>query len=277
MKFIHLFVVVVLMFCVPAFSTDAQTDLNLSKTVESLQKLKQLPLSEPSLQRLYLVRHGESTANVYFEVNGKKVRYVSGQSLNIPLTEVGREQIQQLAKKLAERFPKDMRLVITSSTALRTQQTAKILFDELSKTHPHIILTTEVYAGLSERSLGKWEGELRDEKYTQATLAWKALPAAKKFFLPEVEGGESYRDVVERALPALEEIYDRYSGSTIIAVTSYHAINATAIQMNNLIPSLSTVPESNLPNLDLDNGDLVLLEIPSCFKNIEVVSHIKND
>lgn len=266
----------------PVFSSpsaEVQTKLKLSSRSEQLDQLAQLPVSDESLQRIYLVRHGESTANVYFEIDGKKVRYVSGQSPGIPLTESGKAQILELAKKLAERFPKEAQLIITSSTALRTQQTAKILFEELSKTHSNVILAEEVYQGLNERHLGEWEGQLKDENYTKAESAWKALSAADKFFSPEVKGGESYNEVADRALSDLSEIYKRYSGNTIIAVTSFNTINATAIQMNNLTSSLSTTTGTNLPKLELGNGDLVLLETPKNldFKNTQVVSHIKHD
>lgn len=259
--------------------TEVQTDLKLSSKVEPLNELVQLPISDESLQRIYLVRHGESTANVYFEVDGKKVRYVSGQSTNIPLTEIGKAQIQKLAEKLAIRFPKEARLIITSSSALRTQQTAKILFEELLKTHSNTILTEEVYQGLNERSLGEWEGKLKDERYTEAESAWRAMSAADKFISPEVEGGESSIKVADRALLALAKIYDRYLGGTVIAVTSFNTINATAIQVNNLSGSLSTIPGTNLPKLDLGNGDLVLLETfkDRGFEDTKVVSHIRNE
>lgn len=179
---------------------------------------------------------------------------------------------------LAERLPKDAPLIITTSTALRTQETAKILFEELSKTHSDVILTEETYKGLNERSLGPWEGQLKDEKYVKAESAWKAMSAADKFFSPEVEGGESYNEVAQRAIPELKGIYKGHSEYTIIAVTSYNTINATAIQMNNLVDSLSTVPESNLPKIDLSNGDLLLLETPKHrdFDHTQVVSHIKS-
>lgn len=266
----------------PVFSntiTEIQSDLRLSSRSERLEKLGQLPVSEDDLQRMYLVRHGESTANVYFEIDGKKVRYVSGESLSIPLTEMGRTQILELARKIAERFPKEAHLIITSSTALRTQETAKILFEELLKTHSNVLLTEEVYPGLNERHLGEWEGQVRDENYINAQSAWRAISAADKFFTPEVEGGESYNEVANRALSALAQIYKRYSGNTIIVVTSFNTINATVIQMNNLSSSLSTTPGTNLPKLDLGNGDLVLLETPTNldFENTHVVSHIKHD
>jgi broad specificity phosphatase PhoE len=266
----------------PVFSsilTENRTDLRLSSRSEHLEQLGELPVSDEALQRMYLVRHGESTANVYFEIDGKKVRFVSGQSSNIPLTETGKAQILELTKKLAERFPKETRLIITSSTALRTQQTAKILFKELSKTHSNVLLTEEVYQGLNERHLGEWEGQLKDESYTKAESAWRAMAAVDKFFSPEVEGGESCKEVADRALLALAEIYNRYSGNTIIAVTSFNTINATAIQMNNLPSFLSITPGSNLPKLDLGNGDLVLLETSKNlgFENTHVESHIKSD
>lgn len=265
-------------FVLSASQPEGKTDFRLTSRSERLEEVAALPVTDEALQRMYLVRHGESTANVYFEIDGKRVRYVSGQSPNIPLTETGREQILALAKKLAERFPKEARLMITSSTALRTRQTAQILFQELSKIHPNVVFCEEVYSGLNERHLGDWEGRLKDESYIKAESPWKALPAAEKFFTPEVEEGECYSQVAERALSALGEIYGRYYGATVIAVTSFNTINAVAIKMNDLVDSLPTDPASNLPRLDLGNGDLVLLETGRnlTFEETRVISHIKN-
>ncbi len=266
----------------PVFSNpvaETQVDLKLAPKDEILSQLAQLPISDESMQRLYLVRHGESTANVYFEIEGKKVRYVSGQSTDIPLTEIGKEQILGLARKLTERFPKQARLIITSSSAVRTQQTAKILFDELSKTHPNVTLTKGIYPGLNERSLGDWEGKLKDENYSNAEKAWRAMPAAEKFLTPEVVGGESYAEVASRALLSLADIYNHYSDHTVIVVTSFNTINAVALQMNKINTCLSTLPGTMFPKLTLGNGDLVLLETPKSkgFESAQVVSHIKHE
>lgn len=265
----------------PVFShpvAETQVDLKLAPKDEILSQLAQLPISDESMQRLYLVRHGESTANVYFEIDGKEVRYVSGQSTDIPLTEMGKEQILGLARKLTERFPKQARLIITSSSAVRTQQTAKILFDELSKTHPNVTLTEDIYPGLNERSLGDWEGKLKDENYSNAEKAWRSMPAAEKFLAPEVVGGESYAEVASRALLSLADIYNHYSDHTVIMVTSFNTINAIALQMNKINTCLSTLPGTVFPKLTLGNGDLVLLETPKSkgFESAQVVSHIKH-
>lgn len=174
----------------------------LAPKTENLTDLTELPTSDEAIQRSYLIRHGESTANVYFEVDGKKVRYVSGQSTEIPLTDLGRQQITTLAEKLSRCFPKHAKLVLVSSTAQRTQQTARILFEELSKTHPNVILASEVYDGLNERHLGAWEGLLKDENYMKAEAPRKKLSGAEKFISPEVSDGESYNQVASRALPA---------------------------------------------------------------------------
>jgi broad specificity phosphatase PhoE len=237
----------------------------------------ELPTSDQILQRIYLVRHGESTANVYFEVDGRKVRYICGQSTEIPLTELGKKQISELGEKLARELPIETKLVILSSTAQRTQQTAKIIFEGLSKTHSKVILASEVYEGLNERSLRNWEGLLRDEKYNEAEAPWKAMSAVHKFFSPEVEGGESYEEVANRALLALEEIHSCYSGSTVIAVTSFHTINAIIIELTGALARVSTNAKTELPKLNLGNGDMVLLETPQNhgFKASLIISHIK--
>lgn len=69
--------------------TEIMTDSKLTSITEDLKQLDQLPVSDEIFQRMYLVRHGVSTANVYFEIDGKRVRYVSGESPSVPLTENG--------------------------------------------------------------------------------------------------------------------------------------------------------------------------------------------
>jgi broad specificity phosphatase PhoE len=248
----------------------------LTSKVEELNKLNELPVTNESTQRTYLIRHGESTANVYFEVDGKKVRYVSGKSTDIPLTAKGSLQIRALAQKLATYFPEKTKLVIVSSTAKRTQLTAKILFDILSKTHSDITLEQEGYEGLDERHLGEWEGRIKDETYTAAEASWKQLSAAKKFFTPEVEGGESYHEVARRALPAMQEIVGKYKNATVLTATSFNTINALALQLSGEQQHLSEEMGTEMPNLNLGNGDLVLFETQKSFANIDVVSHIKH-
>lgn len=257
---------------------DPQTTQELAPKTQNLADLSELPTSDEAVQRTYLIRHGESTANVYFEVDGKKVRYVSGQSTEVPLTDLGRQQITALAENLSRCFPKHAKLVLVSSTAQRTQQTARIIFEELSKTHPNLILANEVYEGLNERHLGAWEGLLRDENYMKAEAPWKKLSAAEKFIFPEVSGGESYSQVASRALPALSEIYNKYTGATVLAVTSFNTINATAIQISDALINLPTEPETNLPKLNLGNGDLVLFEAETehGFASTNALSHIKH-
>ena len=247
----------------------------LAPKQEFLNSLGQLPITNDSSHMIYLVRHGESTANLYFEVGNKKVRYISGQSLDISLTDLGKEQIRGLANELAERFPIKTKLIIVSSAALRTQQTANILFEELSKTHPYVTLSNQLYTGLNERSLGIWEGRIKDENYTKAESIWRAMPAVDKFNSSEVSGGESYEQVANRALIDLCNIYHQYSNFTVIAVTSFNTINASAIEIQK--PPLSNKPETNLPKIDLGNGDLVLLETSknAGFKHTQVTSHIR--
>ena len=72
-------------------------------------------------------------------------------------------------------------------------------------------------------------------------------------------------------------IYSKYAGATVLAVTSFHTINATAIQISDALINLPTEPETNLPKLDLGNGDLVLFETAReyGFTSTHAVSHIK--
>ena len=136
------------------------------------------------LERVYLARHGQSESN--------RERRLCGQ-LDPALSALGLEQSRQLARVLAS-VP--LRAIFTS-TLKRTAQMAQPT--ALACGLPALALS-----GLKELSLGALEGRFRDERDPEAQALWcrrKADPA--RFRAP---GGESFRDLEARVLPALGEI-----------------------------------------------------------------------
>ena len=147
--------------------------------------------------RVILVRHGETEANV---------RGHFADSDEIPLTETGRAQAQDLAIRLARDFKPT---VLISSTFLRARQTSDILAGVLS-------LKPEVLEGIHERDFGT----LRGHPYSRVA---EIVPAADlsdpdKIRTWRPEGGESLEDVWIRAIAVLEELRVRYAGRQILVV-----------------------------------------------------------
>src|SRR5919108_367794 len=106
--------------------------------------------------RLYLVRHGATQLTEEDRFSGAS---------NIHLSEAGRDQVKQLATRLAD----DNIAAIYCSPLDRTRETAEILAE------PHG-LTLIPNEDLREISHGHWEGLTRrevEERFPEEYLAWE--------------------------------------------------------------------------------------------------------
>lgn len=131
-------------------------------------------------RRLILVRHGQSVAN--------RDRIVLGRSAQVPLTELGRQQAEHAAERVAAILTDQdcaASVQIYSSDALRARQTAAPIASRLG-------LTVSITELLAEQSLGDLEGRPVSE------LAPAPVPAG--FDITEVAwgGGESIAQVHAR-------------------------------------------------------------------------------
>jgi len=128
-----------------------------------------------------MVRHGESEGN-------RERRFTT--TPDAPLTDLGREQAAQAARRIARVF--HPRLVITSPYA-RARETGEIIAAALR-------LPVEVEHGLYERHFGYLRGQpydaVRDDPTFETEKTWLWRP----------EGGESYEDVRVRVAPILERL-----------------------------------------------------------------------
>jgi broad specificity phosphatase PhoE len=245
--------------------------------------IQQLPLQDMELlkntsseneQFIYIVRHGESTANVPDPNTGLLV--TSGKSLEVPLTQKGKEQARAFAEQLSLKIEKNTEIVICSSTALRAQQTALCLLEELGKSF-HCTLG-ESYGGLCELGQGPWEGLPKDETYNSKLKEWDRLSANDKIQAPKIEGGESYSEVIERAMPDIQKIIDKYKQKMIIIVSHHTAMNALAVRWNCNYSMLSKEPNTKLPSVSLANCDALIVKIPNggSVDNAQVITHMKS-
>lgn len=137
---------------------------------------------------VYLIRHAESKSNLDHHLIG-------GRSNETPLSPLGGFQALWLGERLRnENIKFDQ---IYSSTAVRTQQTAKIVCDRISYPLENIISSEK----LLELDQGEWQGQSRDKIYTSETLA-KINKDNWNFTPPH---GESQRNVEERMYSWVEE------------------------------------------------------------------------
>ena len=149
---------------------------------------------------LYLVRHGETEHN--------RRNIIQGGGVDSELNAAGRAQAEALARRLRSvSFD-----ALYASTLQRARQTADIL------ARPHEPLTRTHLHDLSEMDWGVFEGEPPSE---ERDALMKALKSKWRdgAYDRAVEGGESIRDVQERAQRAIRHILTREVGRTVLVVT----------------------------------------------------------
>lgn len=139
---------------------------------------------------LYLIRHAESVANTQPHIIG-------GRSSNSPITEKGVEQ----AKRLGEHFLNEgiIPAEVLASPAVRTRQTAHHTLQTMG-----VDLEPKIDDDLQELDQGHWAGEVRLEKYNDATL--QEIKRLGKDFKPP--GGESMNEGGDRILGCIERNID---------------------------------------------------------------------
>jgi probable phosphoglycerate mutase len=143
---------------------------------------------------IYLLRHGET------EQEGD--RRLIGQ-LDVPLNETGFRQArwwrQELSSVSFERC--------CCSDLLRSLQTADTLAGLCRG-------PVEVLPPLREIHLGEWQGLSTAEIQSRFPGEWERR--GKDFVSFRPRGGESFSDLVDRAIPVFEQILDRLTGKTLI-------------------------------------------------------------
>jgi len=195
----------------------------------------QFVASTSTLQRIYIVRHGESVLNV---PNEQGVQLVSGQSNYAPLNAKGIKQAQKLGELLAQKIPENTELVICSSTAERAKQTASGIYEAVAKRFTTCVMG-DTHPGLCELSKGKYEGQPKKTE-EHAVAKWEKLSAADKYRTPIVETGESYCDTVQRSLEGLQTLAEKYAGKTLIVVAHGRIFQGFYMQWSNIIATLSS-------------------------------------
>ncbi len=147
--------------------------------------------------RLYLVRHGATTASGEDRFAG---------ATDVALSEEGRSQAQALSRRLAH----TKLAAAYCSPMQRTRDTAAIVAG------PHG-LTPIQDEGLREVDHGHWEGMRREEveaKYREEYASWEEDPFT---FAPA--GGESGASVVARVLPVVRRIVMEHRERAILIVS----------------------------------------------------------
>ncbi|MES2717786.1 MAG: histidine phosphatase family protein [Pseudomonadota bacterium] len=141
---------------------------------------------------LHFVRHGATAANL--------VGLRCGGDLDLPLTDQGRRQAQQVGRALlAGRQPLSH---IVTSDLQRTRETATLIAGVIGSTHPLPTLVVEPSFG--ERRLGDWN--LTPTADTEAAMRAGLVPP----------GGESNDEFHDRIVDALDRIRPLMGASVLV-------------------------------------------------------------
>jgi probable phosphoglycerate mutase len=149
-----------------------------------------------------LIRHGQSQGNAEGRFGGHT---------DTPLSPKGRRQAQATARALAsEKFS-----AIYSSDLPRAIETATPLVQLTGAP----FVTTDAFR---ERSVGVMEGLTFEEAAEQHPEQYQAL--LHRDFEHVLEGGESYRQTLDRAAGKLDELIEQHRGGRIAVFTHTGAI-----------------------------------------------------
>ena len=168
------------------------------EAIGSVEELEQKRYKKKNT--FYLLRHGQSEKNLHKTVGS--VVSSKLESDHYHLTELGRKQIEKVAKELQKQGGVDL---ILCSPFIRTQETAKIIADKLG-------IKIEKEPCLKEHDLGtELEGKkLKDYGFKDSSLK----------VLSQIKGdGETIDDVKSRMLDLVKELNNKYEGKKILLVT----------------------------------------------------------
>lgn len=185
------------------------------------------------MQRLYLIRHGETKWNCESKTQGCR---------NVQLTESGILQGKQVADKLKKE--NEYYTKIYSSDLDRCYFTAKLISRKID-------VDVEVFKELREMSFGDWEGLTISQikkSYSKQYYKWRNEPYGA--YIPN---GENLKMVQNRCLGAVKKILSIHKDGSIIIVSH-------GIAIKTILLGLLGIDLKHFYNITLGNASLNKLE-----------------
>jgi len=165
---------------------------------------------------LYLVRHGQSTGNLAHAAAAAALSErleLETRDMDVPLSDLGREQSAILGSWLASRPAGQLPTVALASPYLRAQQTARITLDACSPDLP-----VRADERLRDRDLGILEGlTWRGIQAKYPELAAMRTKVGKFYQRPP--GGEAWTDILLRLRSVHQTLIQEYAGERVIVFT----------------------------------------------------------
>ncbi len=221
------------------------------------------------VKTLYLVRHGETGGD-------DKKRYKG--SLDVPLSEIGEEQIRRAALTVEHLIKKaaleqkvsylaeihgatqdeDPETVLYCSTLKRAYRSAEIIGERLG-------IRPIAVEDLRERSFGIWEGlsfnEIK-ELYPTEFNQWASNPL--RYSPPQ---GESTLDVKHRVIPALRSILRAHKTGNII-IAAHGGVNRV------ILCHLAGIPLKNIFRIEQGYGCVNVIEFWRRYPVIKAINYV---
>lgn len=163
--------------------------------------------------KFIIVRHGYSTSNQ----DGK----FCGQG-DAPLSELGFKQAEEVSEYLKNNFKID---AIYSSDLQRAYTTLIPLSEALG-------IPIHKVEGIKEVNVGLWQGLSAEEiklRFPESFKLHQENPWIHRF-----DGGETYSELAERALSAIDEIARRHDGETVAIATHGGVVRSLLAKFNNV-------------------------------------------
>lgn len=158
------------------------------------------------LGKIYLIRHGEVEFN-------RKNCYIG--STDLELNDIGKEQ----ARRVANHLSRSGISIIYASDLRRAAETGRII-------STHIGVALVLCSAFRELDYGEWEGVPEAEvpiRYPGVFAEWRA--DAERVRIP---GGETLRELKERAFPAFDSVAEKHQGESI-AIVAHKSTNRTIL------------------------------------------------
>ena len=184
--------------------------------------------------RLYLVRHGETTANL------DKAVYLDTADHAVPLSNLGHEQARDAGVKLAERLKSAHKVRVWSSPYLRTRQTANEIrsrLDDAGIKHDY-----REHINLCEQQYGLFDGIPDEElhlRYPNEAAHYNKCERHEGKFWARMPLGESRFDVavrVHQAFGTWIRDAEKHGITDLIVVTHGVTLRAIVMQWLHLTP-----------------------------------------
>ncbi|ROR37012.1 broad specificity phosphatase PhoE [Curtobacterium sp. JUb34] len=174
-----------------------------------------------AVQEIWLVRHGESLANVAAaraEAAGDDVIDVEYRDADVPLSPLGEAQSRSLGQELADRGIDDVPVALWVSPYLRAQQTIEIALGAGGLAEPE----KRVDERLRDRELGVLDLlTLQGVRNRQPDEERRRQWLGKYYHRPA--GGESWADVMLRLRSALSDV-ERIEGTERLVIAAHDAV-----------------------------------------------------